>query len=161
MNNQDVSTESGKLKPAVPSESLIVALRGHQFPGGHYTIEHWENFLLTECTGAELLPNGMAHPVALFHVAIHGCGTTIAELFALGHAESDLSILIESYDWEIFVPLMEETSYRVCGSIIAAERLQNAEGKLYDRIQFRFELTDDDVPSARVTMTWHYTRDTL
>ena len=47
----------------IPAESDITALAGHQFAGGQYTIEHWENFLLTECTGAELLPNGIVHPV--------------------------------------------------------------------------------------------------
>ena len=53
-------------------------------------MEHWENFLLTECTGAQLLPNGIVHPIALFHVPITGAGTSIAEMFSLGQAESDL-----------------------------------------------------------------------
>ena len=72
---------------AAPPEAEIEALVGHQFPGGEYTIEHWENFLLTECTGGELLPDGMVHPVALFHVPILGANTSIAEMFALGQAE--------------------------------------------------------------------------
>ena len=84
----------------VPPEAEIRALTGHQFPGGHYTIAHWENVLLTGCTGADLLPGGLAHPAALFHLPIVGSGTSIAEMFALGQAESDLSIMIESYEWE-------------------------------------------------------------
>jgi hypothetical protein len=35
-----------------PPAEQIRALVGHRFRGGHYTIAHWENFLLTECTGA-------------------------------------------------------------------------------------------------------------
>ncbi len=69
----------------VPAEE-IRALVGHQFPGGEYTIEHWGNFLLTQCTGANLVPDGMVHPVALFHVPILGSITSIAEMFALGQA---------------------------------------------------------------------------
>jgi len=142
------------IKP-IPAEHDITALTGHLFDGGEYTIAHWENFLLTDCTGAELLPNGLAHPVALFHVPIIGAGTSIAEMFALGQAESDLSIIIESYDWEIFTSLKEETTYQVSGEITSAERCKNEQGQTYDRIQFCFELT------ARSTITWHYTRNIL
>jgi hypothetical protein len=49
----------------VPSEAEVKSVIGHEFPGGDYIIAHWENFLLTECTGAEALPDGLAHPVAL------------------------------------------------------------------------------------------------
>jgi hypothetical protein len=91
-----------------PAES-IRSLVGHQFPGGKYTIAHWENYLLTDCTGAQQLPAGMAHPVALFHMPILGAKTSIAEMFELGQAESGVSIGIESYDWEFFQPLREES----------------------------------------------------
>jgi hypothetical protein len=146
----------------IPAEADITGLAGHRFPGGSYTVAHWENFLLTECTGAELLPDGRVHPVVLFHLPIVGAGTSIAEMFALGQAESDLSIMIESYDWEMFLPLLEETRYRVSGGIISAQRCENAQGKLYDRIVFCFEVhTPEDALAARTTITWHYTRDTL
>ena len=144
--------------PRTPSADDIAALVGHQFPGGAYTIAHWENFLLTECTGADPLPDALAHPVALFHVPILGAGTSIAEMFALGQADSDFSIGIESYDWEIHEPLEEELTYQVSGRITSSERCQ--EGKrLFDRIQFQFDLHDPEgVHAARTTITWHYGR---
>ena len=86
----------------IPPEEEITALVGHEFPGGDYTIEHWENFLLTGCTGADPLPDGVAHPVALFHVPLYGANTSIGDMFKLGQAESDLSVIPEYYDWEIF-----------------------------------------------------------
>lgn len=151
-----------KAEHPIPAESDITQLTGHRFAGGHYTVAHWENFLLTECTGAELLPDGMVHPVVFFHLPIVGAGTSIAEMFALGQAESDLSIMIESYDWEIFALLQEEVSYSVNGSIISAERCSNEQGQLYDRIQFCFEVANgEDTLVARTTITWHYTRQTL
>lgn len=146
----------------IPPEADITALRGHRFPGGEYCMEHWENFLLTACTGAELLPGGMLHPVALFHMPIRGSGTSIAEMFALGQAESDLSILIESYDWEMFEPLYEEQRYDISGSITSAERCHNAQDQVYDRVQFCFEVNAPaGTLAARTTITWHYTRNTL
>ena len=147
---------------SIPAETDIMRLTGHRFPGGFYTVAHWENYLLTECTGAELLPNGIVHPDVLFHLPIIGADTSIAEMFALGQAESDLSIMIESYDWEILQPLREETRYRVSGGISSAERCKNAQDKLYDRIQFCFEVhTPEETLAARTTITWHYTRHTL
>jgi hypothetical protein len=146
----------------VPAQADIEAIAGHRFPGGHYRIAHWENFLLTGCTGADLLPGGLAHPIALFHLPIIGSGTSVAEMFALGQAESDLSIMIESYDWEFFQPLLEETDYHVNGTITSADRCKSDAGNIYDRIQFRFDvqLPNGD-PVARSTVTWHYTRNTL
>jgi len=149
------------MKP-IPSEQSITDLVGHQFPGGSYTIEHWENVLLTGCTGASVLPDGLAHPVALFHVPIMGANTSIAEMFELGQAESDLSIIPESYDWEIFSPLKEEVTYNITGEIIAAERRTNEQGQLYDWVQFQFDLYEANQHLAsRSTITWQYTRNTL
>jgi hypothetical protein len=146
----------------MPSAADIAQLAGHRFPGGFYTVAHWENDLLTECTGVELLPGGRVHPVALFHLPITGAGTSIADMFALGQAESDLSIMIESYDWEIFLPLREEFRYRVSGGISSAQRCTTPEGAVYDRIQFWFEVhTPDAALAARTTITWHYTRNML
>jgi hypothetical protein len=143
----------------MPPEADIHAIIGHQFPGGVYTVAHWENFLLTECTGADLLPDGMVHPVVLFHMPILGSRTTIGEMFALGQAESDFSIGIESYDWEMFEPLREEVAYRIDGKVIAADRRARPDGRAYDRIQFQFSVAKPDgTLAARTTITWHYNR---
>lgn len=137
-----------------PTLEQLEAIVGHEFPGGDYLIAHWENFLLTECTGANLLPDGLVHPVALFHVPILGAGTTLAEMFELGMADSPFSIGIESYEWEFFSPLKEEVSYRVSGRVAGAERLSDEA----DRISFEFELATEEGPCARTTIIWHYRR---
>ena len=142
----------------IPPAEDIAALVGHQFPGGRYTIAHWENYLLTECTGADPMPDDLAHPVALFHVPILGAGTSIAEMFELGQAESGVSIGIESYDWEFFQPLREEQPYDITGVITSAER-KNEGKRTFDRIQFQFDLHNDAGEAvARTTVTWHYRR---
>ena len=146
------------VSPVSPPVESIRSLVGHRFPGGRYTIAHWENFLLTDCTGAQQLPDGMAHPVALFHMPILGAKTSIAEMFELGQAESGVSIGIESYDWEFFQPLREEIEYDVQGTITEADRMES-DDRVFDRIQFQFDLTDDDGEAvARTTVTWHYRR---
>ena len=143
----------------IPTEAEINAIVGHAFPGGIYRIDHWENFLLTGCTGADILPGGMVHPVVLFHMPILGCGTSIGEMFALGKAESDFSIGIESYDWEMFIPLREDVAYNISGRVVSADRRKTPDGKPFDRIQFQFEVAQPDgALAARTTITWHYRR---
>lgn len=145
--------------PTLPPESEIEALVGHRFPGGTYAIEHWENHLLTECTGSDPLPDGLVHPVCLFHVPINGCGVTLAELFALGRAKSDSSIGIEGYDWEYFAPIVEDVDYTLSGSIIEAERRRSSTGRVHDAIGFRIDMADPaGAPVARVTCRWLFRR---
>lgn len=146
----------------VPALTEVSKAVGHRFPGGTYTVEHWENFLLTECTGADLLPDGMVHPVVLFHMPILGSGTTIGEMFALGQAESPSSIGIESYDWEMFEPLFEERPYVVNGQVLSVERRSTGRRGPHDRIQFQFTIAEPGgTLAARTTVTWHYGRSGL
>ena len=51
---------------------------GHRFPGGTYTIESWENVLLSDVTGVEPLPDGIAHPAFLFHAPLAGVGVRVS-----------------------------------------------------------------------------------
>ena len=141
-----------------PTAEEIHALVGHSFPGGTYTIAHWENFLLTECTGAEPLPGGMVHPVALFHVPILGAGTSISELFRLGRASGAGSVGLEGYDWEYLHPLREGVEYRIEGGIVSAARTVGEQGEIADRVAFRIELLDGDLLVARVTNRWIFRR---
>lgn len=143
----------------IVSEDLVKEAMGHRFPGGEYIIEHWENFLLTACTGAALMQDGAVHPIALFHVPILGAGTTIAEMFSLGRADSDMSISIESYDWRLEEPLREDTTYRINGGITDVTRVRPDHGSPYDRIVFDFCVEHTDRQAvASSTIIWHYRR---
>ena len=137
------------------SESRLEALVGHRFAGGRHRIEHWENFLLTDCTGSEPLPDGLVHPIVLFHVPILGVGTSITELFELGGVSGPGSVGLEGYDWEYVRPLVEDIEYRMEGGIVAAHRTTNDEGRVIDKFVFEITLFDDaDRLAARVTNRW-------
>ncbi len=136
----------------------MLALVGHRFPGGTYRIQHWENWLLTDCTGAGQLPDGLVHPIALFHVPILGSGTTITELFALGHASGAGSVGLDGYDWEYFDSLREDIEYRIEGGVTAVERREDESGRIYDAFAFSIELFDQDRMVARITNHWRFRR---
>ena len=138
----------------------MTALVGHRFPGGEYRIEHWENFLLSEATGADPLPDALAHPAHLFHVPIAGAGITIGELFALAEADRAAPVSIDYYDWEIVRPLREDETYLLEGGIAAHDRREGRDGgPTVD--SFTYEIAVCDAAGqrvARVAFRWHYWR---
>ena len=143
------------MKSSGLTEAQLDALIGHRFAGGTYRIEHWENFLLTDCTGRAPLPDGLVHPIVLFHVPILGVGTSITELFELGGVSGPGSVGLEGYDWEYVRPLVEDTEYRMEGGIVSAHRTTNDDGRVVDKFAFEITLFDDaDRLAARVTNRW-------
>jgi hypothetical protein len=55
-------------------------------------------------------------------------------------------------------PLQEELPYQITGRITAADRVTK-DARVYDRIQFQFDLHEPDgQQAARTTITWHYRR---
>jgi hypothetical protein len=137
------------------TEAEMLSLIGHRFPGGRYRIEHW---LLTDCTGAEQLPDGLVHPIALFHVPILGSGITITKLFELGHAAGAGSVGLEGYDWEYLQPLREDIEYVIEGGITSVERRTTESGQIYDAVAFTIELFDEGQVAARITNRWRFRR---
>ena len=103
------------------------------------------------------MPDGIAHPVALFHVPFLGANTSIGEMFELGKASSEFSIGIESYEWEFFKPLMEEERYQISGKVLSVERI-NKNVRLYERISFQFDIRKAEQDIARSTIIWHFNR---
>ena len=143
----------------IPSEEYMLGLVGHKFPGGNRTIDRWENYLLTDCTTSPQLEDGLAHPIALFHIPIQGVQTSIAELFDLGRVKETGSVGLDGYDWEFFKPLREEIEYRCEGKIVEVERRFTDAGKMYDRFVFSIELFDEDgEPVAKATSYWRLRR---
>jgi acyl dehydratase len=135
---------------------------GHRFPGGTMRIAHWENWLLTDCTCREPMPDGLAHPIVLFHAPILGAGTSIGEIFAVCGTRGDSGqVGLVGYDWEYHRPLLEEVDHDVVGGIHDAVRrsVDTPDGPaVIDDISFRIEMSRDGQPVATVTNTWRIRR---
>jgi acyl dehydratase len=145
----------------MPTGDELASLVGHRFPGGVYRIAHWENWLLTDCTGRAPLPDGLVHPIVLFHAPILGAGTSIGELFRLGRASgASGSVGLLGYDWEYHGPLREDIDYDVSGGIVAADRRMAATtpAAIEDRVAFSIEMRHADELVARVTNRWVFRR---
>lgn len=141
----------------IPSEEAMRALVGHRFPGGSYRIEHWENFLLSDACGVDPLPDRLAHPAHLFHVAINGVGTSIAELFRLAESGPNTPVSIDYYDWHIHQPLREEETYSLDGGITDFTRTAQAGVPTIDSFVYQIDLADSaGAQVAEVAFRWHY-----
>jgi hypothetical protein len=143
----------------IPAEETMRGLVGHRFPGGTYRIEHWENFLLSEATGIEPLPDQLAHPAHLFHVAINGVGTTITQLFELAGSQLGEPVSIDYYDWRLQQPLREDETYSLSGGITDFSRTAREGSPTRDSFTYEIALDDDaGARVAEVAFRWHYWR---
>jgi hypothetical protein len=134
---------------------------GHRFPGGTYTIENWENVLMSDATGVPPLPDGIAHPALLFHVPLAGVGTRVADIFELCHAESDEAVRAGEYRWVLHEPLRVGVTYRMSGEFLGVERKEGRRGGLMDIVTFVIELHDEsDRPTAEAIGSWIFLRST-
>jgi hypothetical protein len=148
----------GRLRTLSLTDEQLAALVGRRFPGGRHCIAHWENWLLTDCTGYDQLPSPLVHPVALFHTSILGSNMSIQDLFTVLGAEGPAAVGLLSYDWEFFRPLREDLNYDCECTIVGADRQLSDNGRVSDEITFTIAVNDDDGLSARVTNRWRIYR---
>ena len=143
---------------SVPIESMQ-ALVGRRFPGGSYAVEHWENVLLHDVVVADLGPDGIVHPIGLFHVPLAACGWTYSEIFTMCQAESDEAVRAGEYTWQLVEPMREGRCYDVTGEFLGIERKHGRAGA-FDKVTFRLDLTDRDAGTvtAHVTNSWLFLR---
>jgi hypothetical protein len=125
------------------TEAELAALVGHRFPGGTYTIEHWENALLCDVLCVDPLPGGLVHPTWLCYGPIAGVGLRVADLFALFRAESDEAVRFGESRLELWQPLLEDTTYRLSGEVVGVERKQSRSLGWMDVVDFRIDVHDD------------------
>lgn len=132
---------------------------GHAFPGGTFTIEPWENVLLSDVMGIEPLPDGLAHPSYLFHAPLAGVGVRISDIFELCRAESEEAVRAGEYHWMIERPLRVGATYRMSGGFIGVERKEGRRGGLMDMVRFQIDVREEDGELAASTVsTWIFLR---
>ena len=141
------SRDAGPRRPPVRGRDLL------------HRCEHWENFLFSDATGVAPLPDRIAHPAHLFHVAINGVGTSITELFRLAGSGPGVPVSIDYYDWRIHSPLREDEPYTLTGGITDFVREENPDGPTRDSFAYEISITDSaGAPVADVGFRWHYWR---
>mgnify|MGYP002382121274 CR=1 FL=1 len=123
---------------------------------GTFTIEPWENVLLSDVMCVEPLPGDVAHPAYLFHAPLAGVGMRIADMFALFKAESDEAVRAGEYHWEIRQPLRVGRTYRMSGGVVGMERKESRKLGFMDVAEFRIDVHDAETGEhvASTTSSW-------
>ena len=135
------------------------ALQGYSFPGGSYTIERWENFLLHDVALDAPPQSGFGHPIYAFHAPLAAMGMTYQEFFDLCRAESADAIRAGEYDFEWRKPLREGVTYEVSGRILDVERKSGERAGVFDLVRFQLEMVDPQGDVALVaTNAWIFLR---
>jgi hypothetical protein len=134
-------------------------LVGTAFPGGRFTIERWENFLLHDVSAATSPAGELAHPIYAFHAPLAAMGWSYAEFFSLCRAESDEAIRAGTYDFEYRKPLQQGATYTIRGRITDVERKRGGRAGLFDIVTFRLEMLDEKDEIAVVAInSWLFLR---
>ena len=122
----------------------MAELVGWEFPGGAFTIEGWENFLMYDVTLGDPPRHGFAHPMYAFHAPLAGMGISYQGFFDLCHAESADRIRAGEYDFVYRHPIRENTTYAIGGEVESVERKRGGRAGLFDLVRFRLDMTDPD-----------------
>lgn len=124
--------------------SELETLIGASFPTGEFTIEGYEHWLCADAVLSPPLPEGIAHPMYGYYVAIAGMGVTLEELFAMAGSSAEEGPMFGEAGLEFRLPLRIGTRYQVRGGIVAVERKEGKRVGIFDIVTVRLEVVDPD-----------------
>lgn len=125
-------------------EQELLAVVGMEFPGGEFTIEPYEHWLLCDAIGAEPVRSGVANPMYVYYGALGGMGISLDELFALVGATADDGVMFGEAKIDAVRPLQIGATYTVDGKITDIVRKSGKRAGVFDIVTFALDLTDSD-----------------
>lgn len=120
----------------------LEALVGTSFPGGTYTIEPYEHWLMTDAFGSTPSRDGSAHPMYAYYGALAGMGMSVDDLFARVGASADDGPMFGEAGIEVLKPLEIGATYTVTGGFESVVRKEGRKAGVFDIVGFRLELRD-------------------
>lgn len=129
----------------------LEALVGTSFPGGTYTIEPHEHWLMTDAFGAVPSRTGTAHPMYAYYGALAGMGMSVDDLFVRVGATADDGPMFGEAGIEVLKPLQIGATYTVTGAFESVQRKEGRKAGVFDIVGFRLELRDAEGELAAVS----------
>lgn len=140
-------------------EQALQEIVGTRFPGGKFTIEPYEHWLMCDAVGAEPVRSGVANPMYVYYGALGGMGITLDELFAMVGATADDGVMFGEAKIESSQPLQIGSSYSVSGGITDIVRKSGKRAGVFDIVTFALDVTDDArAPVGRSTNSFVFPR---
>lgn len=124
-------------------EQALHEIVGARFPGGEFTIEPYEHWLMCDAVGAEPVRSGVANPMYVYYGALGGMGISLDELFAMVGATADDGVMFGEAKIESTRPLRIGDTYSVSGGITDIVRKSGKRAGVFDIVTFALDVTDD------------------
>ena len=121
----------------------LEALVGREFPDGVFTIEPYEHWLCADAVLAPQLPDGVAHPMYGYYVAIRGMGKSLDEIFADAGSSAAEGPMFGEAGLEFSEPLRVGATYTVKGRYTSAVRKEGKRAGVFDIVGFELDIVDE------------------
>jgi hypothetical protein len=122
-------------------ETALSSVVGWKFPGGEFTIEPYEHWLMCDVVGARPRRSGTANPMYVYYAALGGMGVSLDEFFAVVEASADDGVMFGEAEISVIEPLKIGSTYRVDGEITSAVRKAGKRAGVFDIVSFELKLT--------------------
>lgn len=119
-------------------------LIGHTLPGGTFTVEDYENWLLCDVLQSAQMQGSVAHPLFAYICANTGIGMSLTNLFALFDATADDGPMQAEVEIGLPGELKTGRSYHVRAAITDVIRKEGRKTGVFDLMTYRIEILDRD-----------------
>jgi hypothetical protein len=123
------------------TEEQLESIVGRTFPGGHYTVEPYVDWLVHDIVEAGH-GEDVAHPIFGFIASLRGKGVSLDELFDICGATAADGPMFGEHETELLQPLEVGETYAVQGEFVSAVRKQGKKTGTFDIVGFQLTLTD-------------------
>lgn len=125
----------------------IAGLVGRQLPGGRFTLEGYEDWMIRDVVLDTSGPGAHLHPLSIFAALQRSIGMTLADFFQLCGAHADEGPMLGDTSIEILSPLLIGREYTVRATITDAQRKVGRKAGTIDIVHLTIEGLD---PSPQV-----------
>ena len=122
------------------------------FPGGRFTIEPYEHWLLCDVVQGERPANNVAHPLYAYNAALAGMGISVDELFTMCGATAEDGPMFGEHETEIREPLKVGATYDVTGRITKVDRKEGRKAGVFDLVFFELDIADPDTGDVKAVV---------
>lgn len=139
-------------------EQELMTVIGSQLPGGSFTIEPYEHWLMCDAVGAKPVREGLANPMYVYYAALGGMGISLDGLFALVGATADDGVMFGEAKIDVVTPLRIGATYSVTGSVTDIVRKSGKRAGVFDIVTFALDLDLDGTHVGTSTNSFVFPR---
>jgi hypothetical protein len=124
----------------------IAELIGRDLPGGRFTLEGYEDWMMRDVVRAAPGPSRELHPLSIFSALQRSMGMRLADFFRLCGAEADEGPMLGDTRIDMLAPVLIDHEYPVRATITGAQRKVGKKAGTIDIVELTMECVDGTPP---------------